>query len=117
MLLFPDNRVRVLLFRVITEVPAIVAVGMWFLMQVLSAVFDSGACTGTNLGQGGVTISGCASNRSYVRIMNPAGSPTGNPSVSTSDSRITTSLSSFSGGSVVAPIWRFWPGKSCSILT
>ena len=67
------------------------------------AVFDSGACTGTDLGQGAVTISGCASNRSYVRIMNPSGSPTGNPSRSTTNSRITTSLSSFSGGSVVGP--------------
>ena len=53
MLLFPDNRVRVLLFRVITEVPAIVAVGMWFLMQVLSAVFDSGGGGGVAGGAGG----------------------------------------------------------------
>lgn len=50
MLLFPDNRVRVLLFRIITEVPAIVAVGMWFLMQVLSAAFDSAGGGGVAYG-------------------------------------------------------------------
>lgn len=49
-LLFPDNRVRVLIFRVITDVPALVAVGMWFLMQILSAALDVGGVGGVAYG-------------------------------------------------------------------
>ena len=49
-LLFPDNRVQVLIFRVITEVPAIVAVGMWFLMQILSASLASEGAGGVAYG-------------------------------------------------------------------
>jgi membrane associated rhomboid family serine protease len=49
-LLFPDNRVQVLVFRVITEVPAIVAVGMWFLMQILSASLASEGAGGVAYG-------------------------------------------------------------------
>ncbi len=45
LLLFPRRRVRVLIFRFITEVPAIAAIGVWFLFQVISGM---GA-----LGQGG----------------------------------------------------------------
>lgn len=49
-LLFPDNRVQVLIFRVITEVPAIVAVGMWFLLQILSASLASEGAGGVAYG-------------------------------------------------------------------
>ncbi len=35
LLLFPWNRVTVLLLRVVTDVPAVVAIGMWFLFQVI----------------------------------------------------------------------------------
>ena len=36
LLLFPRNRVRVLMFRFITTVPAIFAVGIWFVFQVIA---------------------------------------------------------------------------------
>jgi membrane associated rhomboid family serine protease len=37
-LLFPTRRVRVILFYFITEVPAIVALGIWFLFQLTSGI-------------------------------------------------------------------------------
>ena len=37
-LLFPRNRVRVLLFRFITVVPAFVALGFWILFQIISGL-------------------------------------------------------------------------------
>jgi len=46
LLLFPRNRVRVLLFRFITTVPAIVAVGIWFLFQVVAELGVLGRDTG-----------------------------------------------------------------------
>jgi membrane associated rhomboid family serine protease len=36
--LFPHKRVRVLLFRFITEVPGYIAVGLWFLFQLVSGL-------------------------------------------------------------------------------
>lgn len=38
MLLFPKRRVRVLIFRMIQEVPAIVAIGLWFVFQLVSGL-------------------------------------------------------------------------------
>ena len=38
LLLFPKRRVRVIMLRVITEVPAIVAIGLWFLFQLISGL-------------------------------------------------------------------------------
>jgi membrane associated rhomboid family serine protease len=38
LLLFPQRRVTVLLFRFLTQVPAIVAVGMWFVFQVINGL-------------------------------------------------------------------------------
>jgi len=46
LLLFPRNRVRVLLFRFITTVPAIAAVGVWFLFQVIAELGALGRDTG-----------------------------------------------------------------------
>lgn len=46
--LFPHRRVRVLMFRRITEVPAYVAIGMWFLFQVINGIGALGA--GSQLG-------------------------------------------------------------------
>ena len=46
LLLFPRNRVRVLLFRFITSVPAIFAIGIWFLFQVISELGMLGRDTG-----------------------------------------------------------------------
>jgi membrane associated rhomboid family serine protease len=37
LLLFPQKRVTVLLGRVLTEVPAFVAIGMWFVFQIIAA--------------------------------------------------------------------------------
>jgi membrane associated rhomboid family serine protease len=47
-LLFPHRQVTVLLFRVITQVPAYVALGLWFALQLISAfgVLGSGAKAG-----------------------------------------------------------------------
>jgi membrane associated rhomboid family serine protease len=46
--LFPHRRVLVILFRIITHVPAWVAIGMWFALQIISSlgVLGSGAQTG-----------------------------------------------------------------------
>jgi membrane associated rhomboid family serine protease len=37
-LLFPRNRVKVILFRFLTDVPAYVALGIWFLFQFVSGI-------------------------------------------------------------------------------
>jgi membrane associated rhomboid family serine protease len=45
LLLFPTRRVTVLIFRIITQVPAYVAIGLWFLFQLvhgLGALGDEG---------------------------------------------------------------------------
>ncbi len=48
LLLFPQRRVTVLLFRFFTQVPAWVAIGMWFGLQIISAlgVLGEGAQVG-----------------------------------------------------------------------
>lgn len=38
LLMFPQRRVRVILLRVVTDVPAIVAVGLWFVFQVVESL-------------------------------------------------------------------------------
>lgn len=38
MLLFPKRRVRVVLFYFLTDVPAIVAIGIWFIFQLVSGI-------------------------------------------------------------------------------
>jgi membrane associated rhomboid family serine protease len=47
-LLFPRRRVRVIMFNVITQVPALVAVGLWFVLQLISGlgVLGSGSQEG-----------------------------------------------------------------------
>lgn len=44
LLLFPKRQVRVIMLRVLTTVPAIVAIGLWFVLQLISAfgVISSG---------------------------------------------------------------------------
>lgn len=54
-LLFPHRRVTVILFRFLTQVPAIVAIGLWFVFQVISglATFDGegvGVAYGAHIG-------------------------------------------------------------------
>jgi membrane associated rhomboid family serine protease len=48
LLLFPKRRVRVFLFNMLTEVPALVAIGLWFAFQLISGlgVFGSGSQEG-----------------------------------------------------------------------
>jgi membrane associated rhomboid family serine protease len=41
LLLFPKNQVRVLILRIYTTVPAIVAIGIWFLFQVFEGYLSS----------------------------------------------------------------------------
>jgi membrane associated rhomboid family serine protease len=43
LVLHPLRRVTVLLFRFVTQVPGYVAVGIWFLFQIVSGWFDGGA--------------------------------------------------------------------------
>jgi len=51
-LLFPKRRVRVLIFRFISEVPALVAIGVWFAFQLISSLgmFSGGAGGGVAYG-------------------------------------------------------------------
>ena len=48
LVLFPKRRVRVIMLRALTEVPAVVAIGMWFLFQLISGlgVLGSGSQSG-----------------------------------------------------------------------
>jgi membrane associated rhomboid family serine protease len=55
LVLHPHRRVTVLLIRVVTQVPAFVAVGMWFLFQVVSGLNllgggESGVAYGAHIG-------------------------------------------------------------------
>lgn len=43
LLLFPRKRVRVLMFNMLTEVPAIVAIGLWIVLQVISGAGSLGS--------------------------------------------------------------------------
>jgi membrane associated rhomboid family serine protease len=48
LVLFPNRRVRVLMGRVLTEVPALVAVGLWFIFQLINGLglFSGGEADG-----------------------------------------------------------------------
>jgi membrane associated rhomboid family serine protease len=46
LLLHPYRRVRVILFRAITDVPAIVAIGMWFVFQLINGMAAAGSTGG-----------------------------------------------------------------------
>ncbi|HJQ71436.1 MAG TPA: rhomboid family intramembrane serine protease [Blastocatellia bacterium] len=48
LLLFPKRRVRVIMFSLLTEVPAIVAIGLWFVFQLINGLgmLGSGSQTG-----------------------------------------------------------------------
>ena len=49
---FPRRRVRVLVLRAVTDVPALVAIGMWFVFQVVMGMFDTtgGVAYGAHIG-------------------------------------------------------------------
>lgn len=42
LLLHPKRRVRVIIFQIFTEVPAYVAIGLWFVMQLVQSFFGAG---------------------------------------------------------------------------
>ena len=46
LLLFPRRQVRVIMFRMLTTVPAIVAIGLWFVFQVFEGYANRGAAGG-----------------------------------------------------------------------
>ncbi len=46
MLLHPGRRVRVIMINMLTEVPAVVAIGLWFVFQVVEGWFNRGATGG-----------------------------------------------------------------------
>lgn len=46
LLLFPHRRVRVLMFRMVTEVPAMMAIGLWFVFQLISGLGMLGGQSG-----------------------------------------------------------------------
>jgi len=55
LVLHPHRRVTVLLFRIVTQVPGFVAVGMWFVFQVISGIgmlggMESGVAYGAHIG-------------------------------------------------------------------
>ena len=50
LLLFPHKRVKVIMLRMLTEVPAIVAIGLWFVFQIISSL----GVLGEGSQQGGV---------------------------------------------------------------
>lgn len=52
LILFPRKRVTVLLFRILTEVPAYVAIGMWFLFQIINSLGALGDKAGGGVAYG-----------------------------------------------------------------
>ena len=52
LLFFPNNNVTVLIFRFVTTVPAMVAVGLWFAMQLFSSFMELGAGEGGGVAYG-----------------------------------------------------------------
>ena len=52
LLFFPNNSVTVLIFRFIATVPAMVAVGLWFAMQLFSSFMELGAGEGGGVAYG-----------------------------------------------------------------
>src|SRR5262249_5000163 len=45
-LLFPRRRGTVIVLRIVTQVPAFVAIGLWFVFQVLEGIISMGSRTG-----------------------------------------------------------------------
>jgi len=71
LLLFPHKRVTALIFRVITDVPAFVAIGMWFVFQLISGLQMLGG-----RGSGGVAyaahVGGFVAGLALVKLFTPA---------------------------------------------
>lgn len=83
LLLFPHRRVTVIIFRILTQVPAIVAIGLWFLFQLVSGLGMLGAGTQA----GGVAyaahIGGFVAGFVLIKLFT-AGTEPGQPARSTS---------------------------------
>lgn len=43
LILFPGKRVRVIMFNMLTEVPSLIAIGLWFVFQLMSGVGSLGS--------------------------------------------------------------------------
>jgi membrane associated rhomboid family serine protease len=52
LLLFPQRRVTVIMFRFLTQVPAYVAIGMWFLLQIIQSLGALGGEKGGGVAYG-----------------------------------------------------------------
>ena len=50
LVMFPRNRIRVLVFRVITSLPAYVVLGFWIVLQFISQIGELGARTAESSG-------------------------------------------------------------------
>jgi membrane associated rhomboid family serine protease len=79
LVLFPRKRVRVILLRILTTVPAVVAIGMWFVFQLLSGI---GALGGGSQA-GGVAyaahIGGFIAGAALIGLFTEGNRPTRNP--------------------------------------
>ncbi|HKB36165.1 MAG TPA: rhomboid family intramembrane serine protease [Gemmataceae bacterium] len=67
LLLFPTKRVTVILGRVLTEVPAFVAVGIWFLFQIISGLGALGDSRPSGVAYG-AHIGGFVAGLALVRV-------------------------------------------------
>src|SRR5215467_10997516 len=67
LLLFPTKRVTVILGRVLTEVPAFVAVGIWFLFQIISGLGALGVSRPSGVAYG-AHIGGFVAGLALVRV-------------------------------------------------
>jgi membrane associated rhomboid family serine protease len=52
LILFPQRRVTVIMFRFLTQVPAYVAIGMWFLLQIIQSLGTLGGEKGGGVAYG-----------------------------------------------------------------
>lgn len=78
LVLFPNRRVRVLMGRVLTEVPALVAVGLWFIFQLINGLglFSGGEADGVAYAAHiGGFIAGLVLVKLFAIGYNPAAAP------------------------------------------
>ena len=81
LVLFPANRVTVFLFRAIVPVPAVVAIGMWFALQVFSNFLATGGEAGgvAYMAHIGGFLAGAAAGLVFRMIFNEPRRPRGQP--------------------------------------
>jgi membrane associated rhomboid family serine protease len=80
LVLFPTNRVTVFLFRVLVPVPAIVAIGMWGVLQVVSGLAASPDTGGVAyMAHIGGLVAGLAAGLLFRMIFNEPRHPRGTP--------------------------------------